>query len=32
MLLDEIAGTRMMESFEAGESSLLRPLAVPSVV
>jgi hypothetical protein len=32
MLLDEVAGTRMMDSFEAGESSLLRPLAVPSVV
>jgi Iron-containing redox enzyme len=32
MLLDEVAGTRMMDSFEAGESSLLRPLPVPSVV
>jgi hypothetical protein len=30
LLLDEVSARRMMASFEAGESSLLRPLAVPS--
>jgi hypothetical protein len=32
MLLDELATTRIADRFEAGESSLLRPLALPAGV
>jgi hypothetical protein len=32
LLLDELAGRRIMDGFEAGESTLLRPLREPSVL
>jgi heme oxygenase-like protein len=32
LLLDELAARRMMDAFEAGESTLLRPLREPSVL
>jgi hypothetical protein len=32
LLLDELAARRMMDGFEAGESTLLRPLREPSVL